>query len=99
MARFPCATLIITRGAKGMVVFERDGAHKFAAVRTRPWEVFDVTGAGDTVISTLTLALVSGATPQEAAALANSAAGVVVGKLGTAVCTPQELLEALGRDR
>jgi len=99
MARFPCSTLIITRGAKGMVVFERDGAHKFAAVRTRPWEVFDVTGAGDTVISTLTLALVSGATPQEAAALANSAAGVVVGKLGTAVCTPRELLEALARDR
>lgn len=99
MARFPCQTLIITRGAQGMVVFEKGDARRFAAVRTRPWEVFDVTGAGDTVIATLTLALASGGTPQEAAQLANSAAGVVVGKLGTAVCTPGELLEGLARDR
>lgn len=95
MARFPCSTLIVTRGGQGMVVFERSDAHRFAAVRARPWEVFDVTGAGDTVIATLALALVSGATPGEAATLANSAAGVVVGKLGTAVCTPQELLAGL----
>lgn len=99
MARFPCQTLIITRGTQGMVVFEKGDARRFAAVRTRPWEVFDVTGAGDTVIATLTLALASGGTPQEAAQLANSAAGVVVGKLGTAVCTPGELLEGLARDR
>jgi D-beta-D-heptose 7-phosphate kinase/D-beta-D-heptose 1-phosphate adenosyltransferase len=95
MARFPCTTLIITRGAQGMVVFEKANAERFAAVRTRPWEVFDVTGAGDTVLSTLTLALASGATALEAATLANAAAGVVVGKLGTAVCTPEELLASL----
>ena len=101
MARFPCSTLIITRGAQGMVVFEKvpgaANAERIAAVRTRPWEVFDVTGAGDTVLSTLTLALVAGATGQEAATLANAAAGVVVSKLGTAVCTPEELLASLKR--
>ncbi len=98
MARFPCRTLIVTRGAQGMVVFEQDDAVRFAAVRTRPWEVFDVTGAGDTVLSALTLALVAGGSPQEAATLANAAAGVVVGKLGTAVCTPPELIAALGHE-
>ncbi len=99
MARFPCSTLIITRGAKGMVIRERGNSQSFAAVRTQPWEVFDVTGAGDTVISALSLALVCGATPQQAAVIANSAAGVVVGKLGTAACTPQELLQSLGGNR
>lgn len=99
MARFPCSHLVITRGAQGMVVFEKGDAHRFAAVRTRPWEVFDVTGAGDTVIATLSLALVAGAAPREAAALANMAAGIVVGKLGTAVCTPAELLASLKTNR
>jgi len=94
MARFPCSTLIITRGSRGMAVREEKTEH-FEAVRTRPWEVFDVTGAGDTALSTLTLAMVSGATPREAATLANAAAGVVVGKLGTAVCSPKELLAGL----
>lgn len=97
MARFPCSHLIITRGAQGMVVFEKGDAHRFAPVRTRPWEVFDVTGAGDTVMAMLTLALVAGAAPREAAELANTAAGVVVGKLGTAVCTTAELLASLPR--
>lgn len=97
LARFPCSHLIITRGAQGMVVFEKGDAHRFAPVHTRPWEVFDVTGAGDTVMAALTLALVSGAAPREAAELANTAAGVVVGKLGTAVCTPAELLASLPR--
>ena len=67
-----------------------------AADRTKPWEVFDVTGAGDTVMATLTLAVVAGARVLEAARLANAAAGVVVGKLGTAVCTAEELRAALG---
>jgi len=96
MARFPCQTLVITRGAQGMAVREKDTEH-FEAVRTRPWEVFDVTGAGDTVLATLTLALVAGASPREAATLANIAAGVVVGKLGTAACAARELLEHLER--
>jgi D-beta-D-heptose 7-phosphate kinase/D-beta-D-heptose 1-phosphate adenosyltransferase len=96
MARFPCSTLVVTRGAQGMVVFERGSrGARVAAVRTRPWEVFDVTGAGDTVMAVLALATVAGATPAQAAALANAAAGIVVGKLGTAVATSQELLETL----
>lgn len=98
MARFPCSTLIVTRGSQGMAVLEKKTEH-FDAVRTKPWEVFDVTGAGDTVLCTLTLALVGGATPREAATLANATAGVVVGKLGTAVCTPKELLDALSGRR
>ncbi|MGH9787738.1 MAG: bifunctional heptose 7-phosphate kinase/heptose 1-phosphate adenyltransferase [Candidatus Acidiferrales bacterium] len=103
MARFPCSTLVVTRGAQGMVVFEkgrrRTSALRVAAVRTRPWEVFDVTGAGDTVMAALALATVAGATPGQAAALANAAAGIVVGKLGTAVATPAELLESLAGKR
>ncbi|OLD62505.1 MAG: hypothetical protein AUI47_12365 [Acidobacteria bacterium 13_1_40CM_2_68_5] len=58
-------------------------------------EVFDVTGAGDTVVATLALALSAGATMQEAALLANGAAGVVVGKVGTATLTVEELLESI----
>ncbi|MCI0403316.1 MAG: PfkB family carbohydrate kinase [Acidobacteria bacterium] len=102
MARFPCSTLVVTRGSKGMVVFKRGSRTtgvRVAAVRTRPWEVFDVTGAGDTVMATLALATVAGAKPEQAAALANAAAGIVVGKLGTAVATPSELLESLAGQR
>jgi D-beta-D-heptose 7-phosphate kinase/D-beta-D-heptose 1-phosphate adenosyltransferase len=55
-------------------------------------EVFDVSGAGDTVIATFTLAILAGASPFEAAILSNHAAGIVVGKLGTATVTPEELL-------
>ena len=94
MARFPCQTLVITRGAQGMAVREKNTEH-FEAVHTRPWEVFDVTGAGDTVLATLTLALVAGASPREAAMLANTAAGVVVSKLGTATCAAGEILKSL----
>jgi D-beta-D-heptose 7-phosphate kinase/D-beta-D-heptose 1-phosphate adenosyltransferase len=64
-------------------------------IPTAAREVFDVTGAGDTVIATLGLALAAGAALPQAAALANVAAGVVVGKLGTATATPQEVLSAL----
>ena len=98
-ARFPSTTLVISRGAKGLAVFDKGNSENFQAVRTKPWEVFDVTGAGDTVLATLTLALLSGASPRQAAALANAAAGVVVGKLGTAVCSPAELLRNLAPNR
>jgi D-beta-D-heptose 7-phosphate kinase/D-beta-D-heptose 1-phosphate adenosyltransferase len=64
-------------------------------IPTRAREVYDVTGAGDTVISTLSLALAGGATLRQAAELANYAAGVVVGKLGTASVTAPELLKAV----
>lgn len=85
--------LLITLGADGMYLRDRRG--RVSLLPTRAREVFDVTGAGDTVIATTVLALVAGAVPEEAAALANAAAGVVVGKLGAATCSPQELLRAL----
>jgi len=82
--------LVITLGADGMVV-SREGqvAHRLA---TAAREIFDVCGAGDTVIATLTAALASGATAAQAASLANRAAGVVVAKMGTATATPEEIL-------
>jgi D-beta-D-heptose 7-phosphate kinase/D-beta-D-heptose 1-phosphate adenosyltransferase len=88
-----CRAVLVTRGEHGMSLFERGRAplHVPAAAR----EVFDVTGAGDSVIAALALALAAGATLPEAAALANGAAGVVVGKLGTAQATPSELLQAV----
>ncbi len=87
--------LILKRGEQGMSVFEpgRPVVHIPAVAR----EVFDVTGAGDTVIATATLALLSGATILEAATLANAAAGIVVEKIGTATVTPDELLAAIER--
>jgi D-beta-D-heptose 7-phosphate kinase/D-beta-D-heptose 1-phosphate adenosyltransferase len=60
-------------------------------------EVFDVSGAGDTVIATFTLAVAAGASPFEAAILSNHAAGIVVGKIGTATVTPDELLASFGQ--
>ncbi|MBS3819903.1 D-glycero-beta-D-manno-heptose-7-phosphate kinase [bacterium] len=82
--------LIIKRGEQGMSVFEK--GKKAFHIPTLAKEVYDVTGAGDTVIAVASLALVSGATIHEAAILANTAAGLVVGKIGTASLTPQELL-------
>lgn len=84
--------LLITLGAKGMALFERDKTPIIIPTRAR--EVFDVSGAGDTVIATFTLALLSGATGIEAAEIANHAAGVVVGKVGTVSVTSQELLDS-----
>lgn len=85
--------LLVTRGEEGMALFE--GKDKVSHIPTVAREVFDVTGAGDTVISTLTLGLVAGLTVLQAAVLANFAAGIVVGKLGTASVTPEELLERI----
>jgi D-beta-D-heptose 7-phosphate kinase/D-beta-D-heptose 1-phosphate adenosyltransferase len=87
-------SILITRGEHGMSLFEKKKA--VFHIPTRAREVFDVTGAGDTVISTLTLALAAGASLRHAAELANDAAGVVVGKLGTASVTAAELLKAAG---
>ncbi len=88
-----CEAALITRGEHGLSLFEREkpAAHVPATAR----EVFDVTGAGDTVIATLGLALAAGIGLPEAAALANHAAGVVVAKLGTATATPEEVLAAV----
>jgi len=82
--------LLVTLGSHGMLLAGADGTLKHVPNRAR--EVFDVSGAGDTVIATCVLALSAGATPYEAAELANYAAGVVVGKLGTASCTQDELI-------
>jgi len=89
--RFECEHALITRGEHGMSLFSAsDGtvSHLPAFART----VFDVTGAGDTVIATLALAQAAGATMQEAAMLANQAGGIVVGKLGTATISRSELV-------
>jgi D-beta-D-heptose 7-phosphate kinase/D-beta-D-heptose 1-phosphate adenosyltransferase len=82
--------LLITRGEEGMALFE--GKDRITYIPTVAREVFDVTGAGDTVISTLALGLVAGLSILEAAMLSNIAAGIVVGKLGTASATPEELI-------
>jgi D-beta-D-heptose 7-phosphate kinase/D-beta-D-heptose 1-phosphate adenosyltransferase len=86
-------SVLITRGPEGMSLFEKSG--RTTHIPTVAREVFDVTGAGDTVISVLTLALACGADLRDAALISNYAAGIVVGKLGTAVTTVHELKEAL----
>ncbi|MCC6233619.1 MAG: carbohydrate kinase [Verrucomicrobiales bacterium] len=84
------AVLLITLGSNGMLLCQR--RHKAVHIPTVAREVFDVSGAGDTVIATFTLAIAAGASPLEAAIFSNHAAGVVVGKMGTAIGTPGELL-------
>lgn len=90
-----CEAVLLTRGEEGMILFQESGDPLRIPSNAR--EVFDVTGAGDTVIAVLTLALAAGASLPEAASLANLAAGLVVGKLGTAVVTPRELMAASER--
>ena len=85
-----CDAVLITRGDRGMMLLE--AGEEPVYVDTAAREVYDVTGAGDTVIATLAAALASGATMLEAATLANHAAGIVVGKVGTATATGTELL-------
>ncbi len=88
--------LFLKRGEQGMTVFEKGKPP--IHIPTIAKEVFDVTGAGDTVIAGASLALLAGASIREAAILANAAAGIVVGKIGTATVTPSELLAALQRE-
>jgi rfaE bifunctional protein kinase chain/domain len=93
ISRISVRYLIIKRGEQGISVFEKGKAAEHIPAISK--EVYDVTGAGDTVIATAALALLSGATISEAAVIANTAAGIVVGKLGTATLTPEELITAL----
>jgi D-beta-D-heptose 7-phosphate kinase/D-beta-D-heptose 1-phosphate adenosyltransferase len=86
-------SLLVTLGEQGMRLFERHG--RITYIPTVAQEVFDVSGAGDTVIATFTLGLCAKATPLDAAHLANIAAGIVVGKVGTAVTSRKELLEKI----
>ncbi|HAH07073.1 MAG TPA: D-glycero-beta-D-manno-heptose-7-phosphate kinase [Elusimicrobia bacterium] len=87
--------LLITRGEKGMSLFQH--GKPVRDIPTQAKEVYDVTGAGDTVTSVMALALASGAAPFEAAVVSNAAAGVVVGKLGTATVSLAELKSAVRR--
>lgn len=93
--RLRCQAALITLGEEGMWLFEPGGRE--TRIPTVAQEVFDVAGAGDTVIGTFTLALASGADMARAARIANHAAGIVVGKLGVAVATPKELQAKLNR--
>lgn len=86
------ALLLITLGELGMLLCQR--GQKPFHIPTVAQEVFDVSGAGDTVIATFTLAIAAGASPVEAAILSNHAAGIVVGKVGTATTNPAELLKS-----
>ncbi|MHB1076020.1 D-glycero-beta-D-manno-heptose-7-phosphate kinase [Thiobacillus sp.] len=87
-AGFQLDALLVTRSEEGMSLFDATGAHHEA---TRAQEVFDVSGAGDTVIAAFAVALAAGASGVEAVRLANRAAGIVVGKFGTAVATADEV--------
>jgi D-beta-D-heptose 7-phosphate kinase/D-beta-D-heptose 1-phosphate adenosyltransferase len=91
--RLSCDAVLITRGDRGMMLVEGDSDP--INVPTAAREVFDVTGAGDTVIAALAAALAAGASLAEAAVLANHAAGIVVGKLGTATATAKEVLDSI----
>jgi len=88
--KLSCDAVLITRGERGILLLEDYNDPVF--VETAAREVYDVTGAGDTVIATLAAALAAGATMLEAAHLANHAAGIVVGKVGTATASSDELL-------
>lgn len=93
LRRTDWAAVLLTLGEDGMVLCQR--GTKPVAIPAKVREVFDVTGAGDTVVAALAMGLAAGASMEISARLANVAAGVVVGKTGTAVCTPRELLSAL----
>jgi D-beta-D-heptose 7-phosphate kinase/D-beta-D-heptose 1-phosphate adenosyltransferase len=95
-SRAQCDAVLITRGEQGMWLSEGETE---GAVSAAAREVSDVTGAGDTVVATLSLALAAGATMAEAAVLANYAAAIVVGKFGPATVGPDELLSAVGSSK
>ena len=88
-------TLVLTRSEEGMSLFFRDGREEHLPTEAR--EVFDVSGAGDTVLSLIGVGLAAGLSMQEAARLSNIAAGIVVGKLGTSTVSAAEILTVIGR--
>jgi rfaE bifunctional protein kinase chain/domain len=94
--RLKCESVLITRGERGLMLVERERDPVY--VNTVAREVYDVTGAGDTVIATLAAALAGGASMLEAAVLANHAAGIVVGKVGTATTSTEELVHSIQRE-
>ena len=96
LKKLNCRIALITLGENGMAVFQKSKPMKH--IPTVAQEVFDVSGAGDTVIASYTLSLAAGADPIMAAHIANCAAGIVVGKIGIAVVTPEELLGRIKRE-
>jgi len=90
--KLSCRAVLITRGEEGMSLFEKD---KVTDIPTLARHVYDVTGAGDTVIAAFTLAYASGADMHGAATIANHAAGIVIGEVGTAVPSMDNLLKSL----
>ena len=90
------ALLLVTLGSQGMLLCRQGNAPFHIPTVAR--EVFDVSGAGDTVIASFSLAIAAGASPVEAAIFSNHAAGVVVGKVGTATVSPSELAESFRRE-
>lgn len=90
--RLSCGAVLITRGEEGMSLFEKG---RITHIPTVARHVYDVTGAGDTVIAAFTLACASGASMLESSVIANHAAGIVVGEVGTAVVTQEKLLKSL----
>ena len=95
LQRTAAQAVLITRGEQGTALFDRDGAEHHLA--TEATDVYDVTGAGDTVIAAYTTALVAGASFAAAAALANHAAGIAVRELGTTAVTAEQVAEAVSR--
>lgn len=91
------SNILITQGEEGMTLYVRGKKPK--SIPTKAYDVSDVTGAGDTVVSTMGLAIAAGASLYEAAIIANYAAGVVCEKLGTATCSQQELIQAINQDK
>ncbi len=97
LKQLKCEAVLITRGEQGMTLFEHGG--RVTHIPTVASKVFDVTGAGDTVISTLTLGMAAGATMLDAARISNVAAGIVVGVVGTATVRPDELKQKIVQDK
>jgi D-beta-D-heptose 7-phosphate kinase/D-beta-D-heptose 1-phosphate adenosyltransferase len=95
--RLDAEAVLVTRGAAGMSLFERGG--RYTHLPTVAREVYDVTGAGDTVVSVVAAALAAGADYPDACRLANHAAGVVIREVGTSQCTPEDLLRSLADGR
>jgi len=93
LRRWQAGAVLVSRGEEGMALFKAGGGVETFPTVAR--DVFDVTGAGDTVLATCALALGAGGSLEDAALLANHAAGIVVGKFGTATATAAELLAAL----
>lgn len=96
LTKLNCRIALITLGEHGMAVFQKGKPMKH--IPTVAQEVFDVSGAGDTAIASYTLALAAGADPVQAAYISNCAAGIVVGKIGIAVVSPEELAERVKKE-